>query len=251
MMARKRRCAGGSSAAGPRSVSMKPIRLASGVRSSWLALATKSARIRSTARSRVRSDSTTIARPPSASGAVQRDHGGLHLARHRHRKLSSAVCVVPVRERAVDRGAQHRDGAAPPACRRRTRRAPPHWRAARRGRPPSTISGSGSRSTIASSARRIRPPARHGPPASATRRSISARRFARPAAERAGAERRDRALRPRPAHDARKPCKIARPDGKRATRAARTTGAAAASAAATATDAARTVRSHQSAREGA
>ncbi len=58
MICRKRACAGGSSAAGPRRVSMKPIRLASGVRSSWLALATKSARIRSSARSRVRSDST-------------------------------------------------------------------------------------------------------------------------------------------------------------------------------------------------
>ncbi len=45
MMPRKRTRASGSSRAGPCSVSTKPRRDASGVRSSWLALATKSARI--------------------------------------------------------------------------------------------------------------------------------------------------------------------------------------------------------------
>ena len=68
MMPRNLVCAAGSSAAGPRSVSMKPIRLVSGVRSSWLALATKSARIRSTARSRVRSESTATIRRPEPGG---------------------------------------------------------------------------------------------------------------------------------------------------------------------------------------
>src|SRR5438128_11808926 len=45
MMARKRSRAAGCSRADPRSVSMNPDNAASGVRSSWLALATKSARI--------------------------------------------------------------------------------------------------------------------------------------------------------------------------------------------------------------
>ena len=55
MMPRKRSRAAGSSRAGPCSVSMKPESAASGVRSSWLALATKSARISSTRRSGERS----------------------------------------------------------------------------------------------------------------------------------------------------------------------------------------------------
>jgi len=94
MMPRKRAWAGGSSAAGPRSVSMKPIRLVSGVRSSWLALATKSARIRSTIRSRVRSESTRTKRPPSASGGSS----GMMVARISRAigmaMLSSADCTV-------------------------------------------------------------------------------------------------------------------------------------------------------------
>jgi hypothetical protein len=44
MTGRKRSRAAASSRAGPSSVSMNPISVASGVRSSWLALATKSAR---------------------------------------------------------------------------------------------------------------------------------------------------------------------------------------------------------------
>ena len=55
MMTRKRSRACASSRAGPCRVSMKPESDASGVRSSWLALATKSARISSTRRSGVRS----------------------------------------------------------------------------------------------------------------------------------------------------------------------------------------------------
>jgi hypothetical protein len=55
MMPRKRSRAEGSSRAGPCSVSMKPDNAASGVRSSWLALATKSTRICSTRRYGVRS----------------------------------------------------------------------------------------------------------------------------------------------------------------------------------------------------
>ena len=58
MIPRKRSCASGSSLAWPRSVSMKPVSDASGVRSSWLALATKSARICSTRCAFVRSRST-------------------------------------------------------------------------------------------------------------------------------------------------------------------------------------------------
>ena len=64
MMARKRARAAASSRAGPCSVSTKPSSEASGVRSSWLALATKSARIRSTRRASVRSRKVT------APGAV-------------------------------------------------------------------------------------------------------------------------------------------------------------------------------------
>ena len=48
MISRNRPVASGSSRAGPRMVSMKPDSEVSGVLSSWLALATKSARIRST-----------------------------------------------------------------------------------------------------------------------------------------------------------------------------------------------------------
>ena len=59
MIDRNRVRAAGSSRAGPCRVSMKPDSAASGVRSSWLALATKSARISSTRRSGVRSSSVT------------------------------------------------------------------------------------------------------------------------------------------------------------------------------------------------
>ena len=55
MMPRNRSRASGSSRAGPCSVSMKPSSEASGVRSSWLALATKSARMRSMRQAEVRS----------------------------------------------------------------------------------------------------------------------------------------------------------------------------------------------------
>jgi hypothetical protein len=55
MISRKRRRAGSSSRAGPSSVSMNPDSEASGVRSSWLTLATKSARSLSAFRSAVTS----------------------------------------------------------------------------------------------------------------------------------------------------------------------------------------------------
>ncbi len=70
MMSRKRSRAAGSLRAGPCRVSTKPSSDASGVRSSWLALATKSVRMASRRRADVRSrkNSTT----PDARVAIQR-----------------------------------------------------------------------------------------------------------------------------------------------------------------------------------
>ena len=71
MMPRKRSRAAASSLAGPCSVSMKPDSAASGVRSSWLALATKSTRISSTRRSGVWSwnvISMQVSEPPNEVG---------------------------------------------------------------------------------------------------------------------------------------------------------------------------------------
>ena len=65
MMSRKRSRAAASSRAGPCNVSMKPESAASGVRSSWLALATKSARISSTRRSGVWSWNVSSTRSPA------------------------------------------------------------------------------------------------------------------------------------------------------------------------------------------
>lgn len=77
MIARKRSRAAGSSRAWPRSVSMKPVSEASGVRSSWLALARKSARVRSERRSSVSSRKVSNAsRPPAALAS------GRAVARH-------------------------------------------------------------------------------------------------------------------------------------------------------------------------
>ena len=72
MMPRKRSRAPASSRAGPRRVSMKPARPAIGVLSSWLALATKSARMRSARRNAVVSCSTTSASEPSAAARGRR-----------------------------------------------------------------------------------------------------------------------------------------------------------------------------------
>ena len=72
MMPRKRSRAAASSRAGPRRVSMKPARPAIGVLSSWLALATKSARMRSARRSAVVSCSTIRASEPSAAARGRR-----------------------------------------------------------------------------------------------------------------------------------------------------------------------------------
>ena len=72
MIPRKRSRAATSSRAGPRNVSMNPARPAIGVFSSWLALATKSARIRSARRSAVVSCSTIRASEPSAAARGRR-----------------------------------------------------------------------------------------------------------------------------------------------------------------------------------
>ena len=72
MMPRKRSRASASSRAGPRRVSMKPAMPAIGVLSSWLALATKSARMRSARRSAVVSCSTISASEPSAAARGRR-----------------------------------------------------------------------------------------------------------------------------------------------------------------------------------
>ena len=72
MMPRKRSCAAGSLRAGPCRVSTKPSNDASGVRNSWLALATKSTRIRSMRRvsvvsRKVTSRASGISRPSGAT----------------------------------------------------------------------------------------------------------------------------------------------------------------------------------------
>ena len=65
------------------------------MRSSWLALATKSARMRSMARSRVRSDSTTTARPPSASGGSIGTTVACTSRCTGTGRISSALCTSP------------------------------------------------------------------------------------------------------------------------------------------------------------
>ena len=68
MIARNRSRASASSRAGPRKVSIKPASVASGVRSSWLALAMKSARICSARFNSVTSCKLSTATAPSAEG---------------------------------------------------------------------------------------------------------------------------------------------------------------------------------------
>ena len=75
---------------------MKPIRLASGVRNSWLALAMKSERMRATARSCERSDSTTMARAPSGSGGSITMTSACTSRATGTGMLSSALCPAPV-----------------------------------------------------------------------------------------------------------------------------------------------------------
>ena len=80
--------------------------VASGVRSSWLALATKSVRIRSAATSRERSDSRTRL-DPSASGRVLQMPGPVGRADPDQVDLGLAVRQDGVeRERMADRKAQ-------------------------------------------------------------------------------------------------------------------------------------------------
>ena len=110
MMPRNRSRAAESSRAGPCNVSMNPLSAASGVRSSWLTLATKSARISSTRRIGVRSwtvMTTTPERdgtPASAIGATnasdQRDVG--------NRAENSMRCALPVALALTDRLDQFR-----------------------------------------------------------------------------------------------------------------------------------------------
>ena len=68
MIARNRSRASASSRAGPRKVSIKPAKVASGVRSSWLALAMKSARICSARFNSVTSCKLSTTTAPSAEG---------------------------------------------------------------------------------------------------------------------------------------------------------------------------------------
>ena len=98
MIGRKRSRAAGSSRAEPRSVSMKPDSAASGVRSSWLALATKSARISSTRRSGVRSWNASSTRPGLA--ATPGDEIGVTITSYQRssgtRSENSTRCAVPL-----------------------------------------------------------------------------------------------------------------------------------------------------------
>ena len=99
MMPRNRSRAAGSSRAGPCRVSMKPVSAASGVRSSWLTLATKSARISSTRRIGERSwtvmTTTPVRVPPPASAA-----GEMNASEKRvegNRDENSIRCALSVR----------------------------------------------------------------------------------------------------------------------------------------------------------
>ena len=119
MMPRKRSRAAGSSRAGPCSVSMKPVSAASGVRSSWLALATKSARISSTRRIGVRSwtrdDDDAACRLAAASATGDDERLGEARRRHRVGKFDALRLAGP---------ASHRGSPRPvPACAARSRPA--------------------------------------------------------------------------------------------------------------------------------
>ena len=106
MMPRKRSRAAGSSRAGPCSVSMKPVSAASGVRSSWLTLATKSARISSTRRIGVRSwtvMTTTPARPGAPPVSATGEMNASDQRVDGSRAENSMRCALPVRMRGADR----------------------------------------------------------------------------------------------------------------------------------------------------
>ena len=131
MMARKRSRAGASLRAEPCSVSMKPDSEASGVRSSWLALATKSARISSTRRSGVRSRRVSSTRSGlTASARFYRHHDGFEPTVERHALEINDALLFVFRRRAADgldqfRHAQgERDRFALLQCRRQRAGAP-------------------------------------------------------------------------------------------------------------------------------
>ena len=100
MMPRKRSRAAGSSRAGPCSVSMKPVSAASGVRSSWLTLATKSARISSTRRIGVRS-CTVMTTMPARPGRRRQARPARRTPRRSAATAAatenSMRCALPVR----------------------------------------------------------------------------------------------------------------------------------------------------------
>ena len=193
MMSRKRSRACASSRAWPRSVSMKPETAASGVRNSWLALATKSARICSARLIAVRSCSSSDRQRRLAPRA--RDIG-LVVALHRHRqreldrrrsRRSPWCCAIGLEHRGR---AQQRGDVLALRRRCRSRRASRGWRTAR-GR--SRRAASADRAVRSSTSR-----------ASGGRRGSHrcASRLARcsaVAARRARADAGDAARRPRPA----------------------------------------------------
>ena len=93
----------GSLRAGPSSVSMKPVSEASGVRSSWLALATKSARMRAMASRSETSSKVTRMKPSASPGDAQRAEA----SRNRRWSLSpgsrNSTERRPARQRLVQR----------------------------------------------------------------------------------------------------------------------------------------------------
>ena len=99
MMARKRLRARGSSRAGPCRVSTKPSSDARGVRSSWLALATKSARIRSTRRDSVRSRKVIT----TAGASSGRRRGATVTSKARSTGTRSRQATVSIRPEAPTR----------------------------------------------------------------------------------------------------------------------------------------------------
>ena len=135
MIGRKRSRAAVSSRAEPCRVSMKPDSAASGVRSSWLALATKSARISSTRRSGVRSWNAISTRPrrpapPSRWHERDRRHDRLVPAVDRHALEELDPLRSAAGDRAADRSPGPRERAAPARpARRAAAPARSRWRA--------------------------------------------------------------------------------------------------------------------------
>ncbi len=108
MMARNLSRARGSSRAEPCSVSTKPSIEASGVRNSWLALAMKSARMRSTRRDSVKSRSVskvaTTWPDPAASGATQTSKRRSIGTRSLHSTVSASPFAMTRRNASMTSG---------------------------------------------------------------------------------------------------------------------------------------------------